>query len=327
MLRLPPLQLLQPTSLDEALGLLAQHGASARLIAGGTDLLPNLKLGPARPDWLISLQRVAGFDGVRVSADGGLEIGAGTRLQDVADDAEVRARAPALASAAAVVASPQIRAMATLGGNLCVDTRCRYINQSELFRDALGGCLKSHGSECHVVPGGQGCVAALSSDTAPALIALQGVAVVVGPAGERRVPIGELYDTDGLAHVRLAAGEILWRVEVPMLAPGSAAVHRKWAVRKAIDFSLVSVAVRLDREPMGARALVGGVVAVAVLGPRPRVLDLRAYAGRSVDDALARELGKLAFDRSKTLPNVPFDPVYRRERLAVEVRRAVLSLA
>ena len=242
---------------------------------------------------------------------------------------------PALAHALGRIASPQIRNMGTLGGNLCLDTRCRYINQSELWREALGGCLKSHGSECHVVPGGQGCVAALSADSVPVLIAYGAVAHLArwdgtqpqaaqghgpGPLW-RAVPVAELYTTDGLAHVDLRPGEILTHLEVPLPAASSQVVYRKWAVRQSIDFPLVSAALRLDRSPDGR--LAGGVLAIGALGPRPRVLKLDKWIGAAVDEALALALGDLAFERCRPLPNIPYDADYRRERLRVEVRRAV----
>jgi 4-hydroxybenzoyl-CoA reductase beta subunit len=324
MLRLPPFEYHEPDSLAQAVSLLARLQPEVKLVSGGTDLLPNLKLAQTRAEHLVSLRFLPELQGIE-ETEGQVRIGAATRIIDVAQDELVRERLPALAHAAAHVASPQIRNMATLGGNLCLDTRCRYINQSELWREALGGCLKSHGSECHVVPGGQGCVAALSSDTVPPLIVYGAQVDVLGPLGPRTMPITELYDTDGLRHVRLERDEILVAVRIPLPQPGTRVVYRKWAVRKSIDFPLVSVAVRLDVDAAGT-TLLGGTIAVGVLGPRPRVLDLGKFTGKTLDAALAEALGQLAFDRCRPLPNVPYDAEYRRERLAVETRRAVLDL-
>jgi 4-hydroxybenzoyl-CoA reductase subunit beta len=322
MLRLPPLAVHQPETVDAAVALLAKLGEAARPLSGGTDLLPNLKLAMTRADHLVSLRRLPELTGV--TSDGTeLTLGAATRLADLASDPLVEAHLPALAHAAGRIASPQIRRMGTLGGNLCLDTRCRYINQSELWREALGGCLKSHGHECHVVPGGQGCVAALSSDTVPALIAYGAEVTTLGPEGVRRFPLAELYGTDGTHHVRLQPGEVLTSVRVPVPGPQTRVAYRKWSVRKSIDFPLVSVAVRLDVD--GDR-LANGLLAVGVLGPRPRVLPLAKLAGRALDEALANELAQMVFDRARPLPNVPYDAEYRRERLAVEVRRAVRQL-
>ena len=328
MLRLRPFTLRRPQSLDEAVALLAEHGDRARVIAGGTDLLPNMKLAQNDPEVLVSLRDIAGIAGIERAPVNGHEeivIGAATRLVDIAESPEIRAALPALAYAAGRIAGPQIRNMGTLGGNLCLDTRCRYINQSELFRDALGGCLKSHGVECHVVPGGQGCVAALSTDTAPVLIALAAELDLVGPSGRRSLPVAQLYNTDGLAHTNLLPFEVIVAARVPVPLPGVLVAYRKWAMRKSIDFPLVSVAVRLEHDDKGL--LSGGIVVVGVLGPRPRLLKLEQLAGRPIDEALAQDLGELAFKRCKPLPNVPYDAAYRRERLRVEVKRAVRSLA
>ena len=329
MLRLPAVHVHQPASLADAIALRARLGATARWVAGGTDLLPNLKLHMVQAEHLVSLRRVAELHGIAVDATTGeLSIGAATRLADVATDPAVMARAPLLAFAAGRVASPQLRNMGTLGGNLCLDTRCRYINQSELWREALGGCLKSHGTECHVVPGGQGCVAALSSDTAPVLI-VHGAAVDVAQpdGGTRVVAVADLYDSDGLWHVRLHPGEVLVRVRVPRQPATARHAYRKWAVRASIDFPLVSVALRIDLAAEAPPATVaGGRLAVGALGPRPRVLDLAPFAGRSLDETFALELGDFAFARCRPLPNVPYDAAYRRERLVVEVRRAVRGM-
>ncbi len=325
MLRLRPFELKTPASLDEAIALLAQHGDRAKVIAGGTDLLPNMKLLQSDPEVLVSLQRVTSLVAIeRLVVDGHdeLSIGAGTRLVDIANSPAVLDALPVLAHAAAHIAGPQVRNMATLGGNLCLDTRCRYINQSELFRDALGGCLKSHGVECHVVPGGQGCVAALSTDTAPVLGALGATLELVSASGQRELDVADFYNTDGLAHTNLEAGELLTRVRVPVPGPRTRTAYRKWAVRKSIDFPLVSVAVRIDMDD-DDDVLLDGVIVVGALGPRPRQLSLVKFAERRVDEQLAVDLGNMVFKRCKPLPNVPYDAAYRRERLRVEVKRAV----
>ncbi len=323
MLRLRPFELHHPTTVDEAVALLASHGKRARLISGGTDVLPNLKLGSIDAEVVVSLSRVDGLTGVQ-EAGGEVVIGARTRLIDVATDPTIGRIAPALAEAASRIASPQIRRMGTIGGNLLLDVRCRYINQSDLFRQALGGCLKSHGAECHVVPGGRTCVAALSADTVPVLVALGASVDLVGGIRPRRVPVVDLYGPEGRNHLKLTANEVLIAIRFDAPAATTAVVWRKWAVRKSIDFPLVSVAVRLDR---GADGLVSGGLAVAVvLGPQPRVVPFGLFAGRPVDAALAEEIGALVERRCTPMPNVPYDAAYRKRRLGVEVKRAVLAI-
>lgn len=325
MLRLPNLDVQAATDLGGTLQLLTA-GRHVRAASGATDLVPNLKLGQTRAELLVLIATLPELQGISVHADH-LRLGAAVTLAELAADPEVAEHLPALAFAAGRIASPQIRNAATLGGNLCLDTRCRYINQSELWREALGGCLKSHGTECHVVPGGQGCVAALSADTVPVLMAYGAEAEIAGlqdgQVVRRRKPIAELYSNDGLRHVQLSDGELLEAVLVPRLPPRTRVVYRKWAVRNSIDFPLVSVAVRLQLSEAGL--VQDGRVAVGVLGPRPRLFPLDRHAGKPVDEALACAIAEQVYERCRPLPNVPYDADYRRERLRVEVRRAVRS--
>ena len=323
MLPLPPFDLHTPASLEEALALLARHGREATLVAGGTDLLPNMKQGLVGASQLVSLARVRDLSYVREEPDA-YRIGAMTSLAELAAHAGLRREATALAEAAQAVGGPHHRRMGTLGGNLCLDTRCQYVNQSELFREALGGCLKSHGDACHVVPGGQDCVAALSCDTLPALVAYEARVELRGPGGTRVVPVEEIRASDGAAPLRLGASEIVTRVRVRIPPPTTLCAARKWSVRRAIDFPLVSLAVRLDRAQSGA--VTGGKLVLGALGPKPKVALLDDLAGSPLDEALAARVGQIAFAQARTLPNLPYDPAYRRERAAVEARRAVRSL-
>jgi len=323
MLRLPELDVIVAESLPDALRRLAAS-KGARPILGGTDLLANLKTGQTKAETLVAIGHLPELQGVDASGEG-VRIGAAVRLAQLARDPEIADLFPALSYAVGRIASPQIRNAGTLGGNLCLDTRCRFINQSDLWREALGGCLKSHGKECHVIPGGGGCVAALSADSVPILIALGAEVEIArlqdGVLASRRTPIAELYDSDGRRHVRIADGELLVAVHVPKLPANARAVYRKWAVRHSIDFPLVSVAVRLDLDETGR--LKQGKVAVGVLGPRPRVLTLDRWVGRTIDEDLAKQVAQQVFDRSHPLPNVLYDHEYRRERLRVEVLRAL----
>ena len=326
MLRLKPFEIVQPTSIDEATQLLGGEEKTTRAISGGTDLVPNLKLAYGRPEVLVSLRNIEGMNSIAVHGQI-LQIGAGITLNDLIHHPLVREHIPILAEGANRIASPQIRNMGTLGGNICLDTRCRYINQSELFREALGGCLKSHGDRCHVVPGGKNCVAALSSDTIPILIALGATVDITGAESRRSIPIEKLYGSDGCNHIQLTTSEIIATIQIPIPTTSTKFTYSKWAMRKSIDFPLVSVAIRLEIDPKNPQTLEGGLIVVSVLGPKPKLIPLDKYASRSLDSSLAADLGELAYKRSKTLPNVPYESNYRRKRLAVEVKRAVLSLS
>lgn len=326
MLRLPAADVLAPTTLEEAISLLADPGA--RLVAGGTDLLPNLKHRLERPARLVSLHRVRELGRIeRDEAEGVLRLGAGVTLARVAADPDVREAAPMLAEAARAVAGPQIRNQATLGGNLNLDTRCRYVNQTEFWRSAIGGCLKAEGDVCHVVPGGRKCVAALSSDCAPALIALDARITLASAGGTRQLALAEYYRADGLRNTVRASGEILTDIRVPLPTRPRRTAYVKWRVRGSIDFPLVSVALRFDLAD--ETSIAGARVVAGVLGARPReVRDLERLVGRAIVDPEVAEVVADAVRRQcRPLANVPYDPAYRHRLYAVLTYRAVRAIA
>lgn len=328
MLRLPQFSVESPTTLDAALALLAEHAGRALPIAGGTDLLPNLKHRIAEPELLVSLANVKELAGIRLEDDGSLVIGAMTPLDRVASHPEVRARAPALAQAAGIVASPQIRRMGTLGGNVMLDTRCRYINQTHFWRQALGFCLKKDGSVCHVVAGGKKCVAAASNDTAPALMSLGGELTFRSKSGERRTKIDELWKTDGIFNKRSGLDELLVSVRVPRQHAGHRGAYGKLRERGSFDFPQLGIAARVD---LDGGSVADAAVCVVALQARPlHIKDVAATLSgtrpgdRSFTDAVAR-VGERAFQQCHPMPNIPGDPEYRREMVPVYVRRTLLA--
>lgn len=325
MLRLPAFDAVAPASLDEAVALLSRPGA--RVIAGGTDILPNLKHRLDQPALLVSLGRIEALR--RIEEDGDvLRIGAGATLSAVAEHELVRRHAPSLSQAAGLVASPLIRNSATLGGNVNLDTRCRYVNQTHFWRSAIGGCLKSEGDVCHVVPKGRSCVAAMSSDCVPVLLSLGASLRQIGPEGERTVAAADYYNSDGTAHTNARPGEITAEILVPIAARPTRAAYAKWTVRKSIDFPLVSVAMHfgLERDDVSA-PITEAAVCVGVLAARPKLLNAAALVGRPLSaPETAAALGDLVFKQSKPLPNVPYEPEYRRKVLPVHARRALAAL-
>lgn len=330
MLRLPHFEVVAPDTLEGVVAALQRPGA--RVVAGGTDILPNLKHWLDTPPVLVSLSRLTGLRGVVVDAEAGvLRIGAGVTLAGLAEHAEVRARFPSLCEAAGQIASPPIRNMGTIGGNVNLDTRCRYVNQTHFWREALGGgCLKSEGDVCHVVPGGRNCVAAMSSDNVPVLISLDARIVQVGPEGTRELPLEDYYRADGIAHTHAKAGEVTTELRVPLPTGPRRARYVKWSVRKSIDFPLVSVALRFDlAEDSPHAAVTAARVVAGVLGAKPRVVTkLDEALGKKLSDpAVARIVSEAAFAQCKPLENVPFEAPYRREMIRVYTRRAVESLA
>ena len=214
MMRLPPFTYLSPVTVGDAVKLMGDHGPAAMLVAGGTDLYPNMKRRQFEPRVLVGLRAIPGLGAIRGGAAGGLVVGATATLAQVARHPEVVGRYPALARAAGVVSTPQLRNAGTLGGNLCVDTRCNYYNQSYEWRRAIGFCLKRDGDVCLVAPGSPRCWAVASSDTAPVLWALGAEVTLAGPGGERRVPVAGLYEDDGIRFLRKAPVEVLTEIEI-----------------------------------------------------------------------------------------------------------------
>lgn len=319
MLPLPIFDHHKPRSLAEAIDLLRALGPRARLLAGGTDVLPNMKQGLFDPEHVVSIGALPELAGITLEGDT-VVVGAGVKLAEIAESLIARRLTPALAEAAAAVGGPHHRAMGTLGGNVCLDTRCRYYNQTYFWRKALGFCLKKDGTVCHVVKGCARCVAAASNDTAPALIALGAEIRVLGPQGERRVPAGEFWVADGVRNTVLAPGEIVTRVAVPIVA-GRKSAFEKLRKRGAIDFPLLSVAARVDRRD---GQLTSADVVVSALGARPRRLRAAAGVGAGTGaEGLAESLAQAAFTECKPLTNLDDEAAWRREMVPVVVRKAV----
>ncbi|HEX6078971.1 MAG TPA: FAD binding domain-containing protein, partial [Methylomirabilota bacterium] len=208
MMRLPPFRYLAPASVADAVKLMAEHGPEAMLVAGGTDLYPNMKRRQFEPSVLVGLRGVRDLAGVRPAASGGIAIGAGTTLTAVSRHARVRGDYAGLATAAGAVSTPQLRNMGTLGGNVCVDTRCNYYNQSYEWRQAIGFCMKRDGDICLVAPSSPRCWAVSSSDTAPVLWSVGASVRLAGPGGERTIPISALYRDDGIQYLTKQPGDI-----------------------------------------------------------------------------------------------------------------------
>ena len=212
-MRLPAFTYLRPRELGEACALLAEHGDEAAVVAGGTDLFPKLKRRQIAPTVLVSLHGIEELRGIR--ANGGILLGAGARIADVVSHPALTGAYAALARAAGMIASPQIRNAGTVGGNLCLDVRCDFYDRPEGWRNALGYCLKEGADLCRLASGGCRCWAISTSDLAPVVLALEGTVRVIGPQGERTLAAADLYQDDGTAHLTLAADEIVTELELP----------------------------------------------------------------------------------------------------------------
>ncbi len=330
MLRLPKFELASPTTVTEAVALLASTPGSM-VIAGGTDLLPNVKHELFTPPLVVSLKDIAELRGIRPASNGWTAIGAMTSLADVAAHEIVNARFPALAQAAGLVAGPQLRAMGTLGGNVLLDTRCQWYNQTYFWRQALGFCLKKDGTACHVVEGGSKCVAAASNDTAPPLMTLRANLVIEGPDGRRTLPIDDLWLADGAYNKKLEPHEVLVEIQIPPTSAQHRGAYGKLRERGSIDFPLFGVAVRLELDAAGAVDTADAVVTAM----QARPLRLKRFQdhlkGRVPGSESFEEGARLAADSAHAqchpMPNIPGDEDWRREMVPVYVRRTILAAA
>jgi 4-hydroxybenzoyl-CoA reductase subunit beta len=313
----------RPDSVAAAARLLACAPGS-RLLAGGTGLLPNLRRGVERPAVLVDLGSVREFARIAATNDG-LSIGAGATLSRLAEHPAIVRDYRAIAEAARVVAGPAHRSVATIGGNLCLDTRCVFYNQSEWWRAANHYCLKRGGETCHVAPQGKHCHAAFSGDMAPALLALGGEVELVASRGTRRLALAQLYRDDGAAHLTIAPDELIARVLVRSPPSGSVSGYRKATVRGAIDFPLAGVACAL--RVRGAELT---ELTVALTGTNSQPITLagtQAFVGKRVDSEMLSALGKLVQKQVSPMRTTVTQSNYRRLVAAALAQRLVRELA
>jgi 4-hydroxybenzoyl-CoA reductase subunit beta len=302
----------------------AEHGTAAVYLAGGTDLFPNMKRRQLDPKVLIGLRGIGELNGITNGT--GVTIGAGVTLTQLANHPEVRKGYPALAHAAGLVSSPPLRDAGTIGGNLCLDTRCTYYNQSHAWREALGFCMKKDGDICWVAPGSRKCLAVSSSDCAPVAIALRAELRLVGPEGERRIPAEALYREDGSEYLEIFPGELLVSIHLPPVN-GWRASYWKLRRRGSIDFPILGVAAAMKVDNRGiceAMRLVLGAVA-----PKPLLIEQVAdlLVGRSVTIEMVNEAAELATRFAKPLDNTDMALSYRKKMTRVYVARALAEAA
>jgi 4-hydroxybenzoyl-CoA reductase subunit beta len=325
MMRLPPFSYLAPVSVGDAVKLMTDHGPEAMLVAGGTDLYPNMKRRQFEPTVLVGLRGIKDLSGVRRPAGGGLAIGAGTTLTTVSRHPEVRSKYAALATAAGAVSTPQLRNMGTIGGNVCVDTRCNYYNQSYQWRKAVNFCMKKDGEICLVAPGSPRCWAVSSSDTAPVLWSLGARVRIAGPAGERTIPISALYQDDGIQYLTKQPGEIVTEIVLPA-ADDVRSVYLKLRRRGSFDFPVLGVAAALwmDGDRVREARIVLGAVASL---PREAPEAARLLVDERLTAEVIDRAADAAYRPAKPLDNTDLTHPYRKKMTRVYVARALRRLA
>ena len=316
MMRLPHFEYLSPRSVIEAAELLARSPGAAMLVAGGTDLLPNMKRRQQVPTTLIGLRRVAELTSVSnvdtgTSNGDGLTIGAGTTLSALLRMPRVRRDVPGLWQAAAQIATPHLRNMGTIGGNLCLDTRCNYYDQSYEWRKAIDFCMKKDGGTCWVATSSPRCLAVSSTDLAPVLAALGASVTLVSATGTRRTPVLSLYRNDGIHYLTRTPSEILTSVHIPDQT-GWRSTYWKLRRRGSFDFPVLSVAAAVKFGPksdvLAARIVLGAVASC----PLPATAAADALPGQPLTDAAIATAAELAWQPARPMDNTDFALVWRK---------------
>jgi 4-hydroxybenzoyl-CoA reductase subunit beta len=325
-LSLPEFKLLRPRTTVEAIALLAQYAGNIRILAGGTDLLPSMQQKLFEPQYVLDIRRIAELKGVRPQPNGAVEIGALTALTDIEHSDVLRQHYPVLPEAAKTVASPLLRNMGTIGGNICLDTRCLWYNQSLQWRKSCAFCIKKDGDLCHVAPGGTKCWAVFSGDTPAALLCLDAEIEIASTSGLRCVRLVDFYTGIGDDHRRLRPDELVTRVFLPASSAGYRGAYRKLRIRGSIDYPLAGVAVVLKRSNEHIEDVRVGLTAV---NPAPVLVKgtTELLAGRRMTEEWAEAAGVLAAQTAKPLTTSALTPEYRREMIRVFTKRAVFSLA
>lgn len=325
MMRLPDFQYLAPASVADAVTMLASEGPEAAIVAGGTDLYPNMKRRHQTPKTLVALRRVRELRGITETADGGLRLGPAATLSSLDRDPRLRARYPALATAVRSISTPLLRNMGTIGGNILLDTRCNYYNQNHEWRRAINFCLKCAGDTCWVAPGSDRCWAVNSSDSAPVLIALGTRVRLAGPRGVRDIELESIYRADGIAWLDKGPDEILTDILVP--PPGTARSHYgKLRRRGSFDFPVLCVAthVTFDGDRVqSARIVLNGIGSSPIRATAAEAL----LAGQRLDHDVVRAAADLAYRPAKPLDNTDLEYSYRKKMVKVYVREGLLAVA
>lgn len=316
----------EPQTLSEAQTLLRENNGSAKIIAGGTDLIPALKRGNLDPRILVNLKKISGLNFITYEAASGLKIGPLTTLQTLVHSPEVRENYPIIAKAAGKVASYQIRNRGTIGGNICLNNRCRFFNQSEFWHKAYPDCRKTGGNTCYVARGGEQCYALMSSDLVPALVAYGAQVKIAGADGEKVVDLERFFTGEGAGVNILRPGDIVTAVMLPP-AEGLRAAFSKYNYRETVDFAMVSAAVTIGVNPAGvvyqARIVLGGVAATPLRCPdAEETLTKEAGAGIEV----AAKVGAAAAKEAKLFSNVKAPVQYLKSIIGLLVTELTQEL-
>jgi 4-hydroxybenzoyl-CoA reductase subunit beta len=322
MMRLPSFRYLAPRTIAEAADSLAENPSDTMLLAGGTDLLPNMKRRQQTPGTVIGLRGIRELG--HITNGDGLTIGAGVTLSDLVADPRVRGSYAGLFQAASQVATPHLRNMGTVGGNLCLDTRCTYYDQNYEWRKAIDFCMKKDGGTCWVATSSPKCLAVSSSDTAPMLQALGARVTLVSSRGTRMLPVADLFANDGMRYLTRQPDEVLTAVALPA-GDGWRSAYRKLRRRRSFDFPVAAAAVaaKLDGPIVVDIRIVLGAVASRPLESERAAALVR---GNRLTDDLVAEAAAAAGDIAKPMDNTDFELVWRKMMVRTLVRDALREI-
>ena len=326
MLRLPPINLQSPSTVQDAAKAIAK--GNARLVAGGTDLWPNMKRRHQKAETVISLMSIPGLDAID-SSSSDIHIGGTATLANIIRDDKIRERLPAFAKALASISSPPLRNMGTIGGNLCIDTRCTYYNQTEEWRRSIDYCLKEEGTICWVATKSPRCWAHTASDSAPMLCALDATVKLESASGERVIPLADMYVDDGIDYLSKQADEILTKVTIPGSSDSSHCRSAFWKLRRrgSIDFSTMSVAAALwmdDDEIVTRASMYLGAVGPA---PMPVTEVASVLVGNKISEEGIDEIAHAAHKIARPMDNTDFAPSWRGKMTGQYVIAALREIA
>jgi len=322
-MKLPKFEFIQPHSLQEACSLLGAHDTKAAILAGGTALMVGLRYGLIKPAVVIGLKGLTELDYVGRSGNSGLAIGSMVSLETLEKSLLVLNEYPPLAQAVQLVAVPPIRNKATIGGNLCLNTRCIYYNQSEFWRSSVNACFKRGGDVCHAVEKGRRCQAVYQGDLGPVLLALGAEVKIASAKGEKVIPLAEFFTGRGEKPNILKPDEILVEVRIPPAGQGVVGVYEKLRIREGMDFPMAGAALMIKRTPSGtiekAKLVLGAVGSSSVEVPKAATL----LEGHKPTDDLLQSVSREAVDRVQAVGNLAINPSFRRKMVGVLVRRAL----
>ena len=320
---MPNFQLHRPKTSEEAVQLF-QEQPDARFVAGGTDMVVNVRRGIERPKTLIDLSSITELKSIQENSKG-LFIGAGVTLKQLASNSIVKKNFAAIAEAAASVAGGTHQQYGTLGGNLCLDTRCLFYNQSEWWRQSNDYCMKERGEICHVAPGGKRCFAAFSGDIAPTMLIYQAEVELLGSNGSRRIPLCDMYQNDGMNHLTLAPHELVNAIHLPRNLYGNPSRYEKVRIRGSIDFPLAGVAIRLKMDNDKVDEL---SIALTGVNPFPQIVTgMDAYVGECLDDKKLDMIRDNVRKQAKPMKTTTVAPWYRRRVIGALAKKLTQELA